>query len=85
LLLIGQQGLGHFFRSFPIGWKTVQIVRQRRRKMTNTALTNLNAIQAASQSTFANANSHLPEEICQWICKFGGTSKKDYKTKFNQA
>jgi len=31
LLFIGQQGLGHFFRYrplHPIGWRTVQIVRQ---------------------------------------------------------
>jgi hypothetical protein len=36
LLLIDQQGLGHFFRNRPlppIGWRTVQIVRQRRMKM----------------------------------------------------
>ncbi len=55
LLLIGQQGLGDFFRYrplFPIGWRIVQILRQRRRKTTNTAPTTLNAGQAASQSTF---------------------------------
>ncbi len=49
------RGLGHFFRHrplLPIGWKTVQILRRRRRKMTNTAPTTLSAIQAASQSTF---------------------------------
>jgi hypothetical protein len=33
----------------------VQIVRQRWRKMTNTAPTTLSAIQAASQSTFITA------------------------------
>jgi hypothetical protein len=55
------QSLGHFFRYRPllhIGWWTVQIVRevrQRRRKMTNTAPTTLGAIYAASQSTFFNA------------------------------
>ncbi len=35
LLLIGQQGLGHFFRYWPllpIGWRTVQIVHQCRKK-----------------------------------------------------
>ncbi len=35
LLLIGQQGLGHFFRCrplLPIGWRIVQILRQRLRK-----------------------------------------------------
>ncbi len=60
LLRISQQGLGHFFRYRPlltIGWRTVQIVRQRRRKMINTgtAPTTLSAIQAASQSTFISA------------------------------
>ncbi len=47
VLLIGQQGLGHFFRYrplLPIGWRTVQIVRQRRRKITNAASTTLSAI-----------------------------------------
>jgi hypothetical protein len=42
LLLIGQQGLGNFFRYwplFPIGWRIVQILRQRRRKTINTAPT----------------------------------------------
>ncbi len=46
--------LGHFFRYqplLPMGWRTVQIVRQRQRKMTNTATTSLSAIQAASKST----------------------------------
>jgi len=57
LLLIGQQGLGHFFRYrplIPIGWRIAQILRQRRRKTTNTAQTTLSAIQAASQSTLIN-------------------------------
>ncbi len=38
LLLIGQQGLVHFFRYqplLPIGWRIVQILRQCRRKTTN--------------------------------------------------
>jgi hypothetical protein len=38
--LIGQQGLGDFFRFrplFPIGWRIVQILRQCLRKTTNTA------------------------------------------------
>ncbi len=55
LLFIGQQGLGDFFsyRSLlPIGWRIVQILRQRRRKTTNTAPTILSAIQAESKSTF---------------------------------
>jgi hypothetical protein len=58
LLLIGQRGLGHFFRYRPlllIGWRIVQILRQRRRKTTNTMPTTLSATQAASQSTFINA------------------------------
>jgi hypothetical protein len=57
LLLIGQQELGHFFRYrplLPIGWRTVQIVPQRRRKMTSTAPTTLSAKQAAGQATFIN-------------------------------
>jgi hypothetical protein len=55
LLLIGQQGLEDFFRYrslLPIGWRIVQILRQHRRKTTNTAPTTNSAIQAASQSTF---------------------------------
>jgi hypothetical protein len=58
LLFIGQQGLGHFFRYrplHPIGWRTVQIVRQCRKKITNTAPTTLGAIQSARQYTFINA------------------------------
>jgi hypothetical protein len=42
LLLIGQQGLPLLF----IFWRIVQILRQRRRKTTNTAPTTLIAIQA---------------------------------------
>jgi hypothetical protein len=55
LLLIGQQDLVGFFRYrpfLPIGWRIVQILRQRREKTTNTAPTNLCAIQAARQSIF---------------------------------
>jgi hypothetical protein len=40
LLLIGPQDLGHFFRCRPlllIGWRIVQILRQRRKKTTSTA------------------------------------------------
>ncbi len=50
-LFIGQQGLGHFFRHRPlppVGWRIVQILRQRRRKPTNTASTTLNSIQATN-------------------------------------
>ncbi len=57
LLLIGQQGLGHFFRYrplLPIGWMIVQILRQRRRGTTNTAPTTLIALLAGSQSIFIN-------------------------------
>jgi hypothetical protein len=57
LLLIGQHGLGDFFRYqplLPIGWSIEQILRQRLRKTTNTAPTTLSAIQAAGQSTFIN-------------------------------
>jgi hypothetical protein len=55
LLLIGHQGLGHFFRYrplLPFGWRIVKILRQLQRKATNTVPTTLSAIQAASQSTF---------------------------------
>jgi hypothetical protein len=48
MLLIGQQGLIDFFRYrtlLPIGWRTVQILCQRRRKTTNTAPTTLSAIK----------------------------------------
>jgi hypothetical protein len=58
LILIGRQGFGHFFRYWPllpIVWGIVQIVRQQRRKMTNTQPTILGAIQAASQSTSITA------------------------------
>jgi hypothetical protein len=54
-LLIGQQGLVDFFRNrllLPIGRRIIDILRQRRRKTTNTAPTTLIALQAASQSTF---------------------------------
>ncbi len=58
LLLIGQQGLGHFFRWYqpllPIDWRIVQILRQQRRKTNNKAPTALSALQAVSQSTFIN-------------------------------
>jgi hypothetical protein len=58
LLLIGQQSLVDFFRYhqplFPIGWRMVQILRQRQRNTTNTTPATLSAIQASSQSTFSN-------------------------------
>jgi hypothetical protein len=53
LAFIGEQSLIHFFL-LPIGWRIVQILRQRRRKTTNTAPTTLSAIQTASQSTLIN-------------------------------
>jgi hypothetical protein len=58
LILIGQQGLGHVFTYrplLPIGWRIVQILRQLRRKTTNTAPATFSAIQASSQSTFIDA------------------------------
>jgi hypothetical protein len=42
----------------PNGWRPVQIVRQRRKKMTITAPTTLSAIQAAIQSS-VNSEGHL--------------------------
>jgi hypothetical protein len=53
LLLIGQQGLGHFFREQPwllIGRRTVHVVRQCQRKMSNAAPTTHGAIQAEANS-----------------------------------
>jgi hypothetical protein len=51
-------GFGRFLQVSalaPIGWRIVQILRQRLRKTTNTATnTTPSAIQAASQSTFIN-------------------------------
>ncbi len=47
LLLVAQQDLADFFRYrplLPIGWKIVQILRQRRRNTTNTAPTTFSAI-----------------------------------------
>ncbi len=38
----------------PIGWRTAQILRQRRGETTHTAPTTLSAKQAASQSNFIN-------------------------------
>jgi hypothetical protein len=58
LLSIGQQGVGHVFRYrplLPIAWMIVQIIRQRRRKTTNTATATFSAIPASSQSTFVDA------------------------------
>jgi hypothetical protein len=55
LRLIAQQHLVDFFRFrplIPIGWRIVQILRQRRGTTTNTAPTTLIAIQAASQSFY---------------------------------
>jgi hypothetical protein len=40
----------------PIGWRIVQILRQRRRKSTNSAPTILNAIQTSSKSTLSMTN-----------------------------
>ncbi len=54
MLLIGQQGFFWYRPLLPIGWRIVQILRQRRRRTTNTAPTTICAIQAAGQSTFVN-------------------------------
>jgi hypothetical protein len=57
LLLIGQQGLGHYFRCrpcFPHRLNDCANLCQRRRKTTNKAPTTLSAIQASSQSTYSN-------------------------------
>ena len=65
LLLIGQQDLGHFFRYrplFPIGWRIVQILRQRRRKTTNAESATLGAIQKASNPLLAMYN-YTPQVI----------------------
>jgi hypothetical protein len=54
LLLIGQQGWGHFFRHrhlLPIGCGILQFVRQQQEKITNTTLYPFEAL-AASQSAF---------------------------------
>jgi hypothetical protein len=62
LLHIGRKGLIDFFRYrplLPIGWRIVQLLRQRRRITTNTAPIALGAIQASSQSTFINAQLYL--------------------------
>jgi hypothetical protein len=51
LLPVGQQGLVDFFRYrplLPIDWRIVQILRQRRRKTTNTAATSLSEKLAES-------------------------------------
>jgi hypothetical protein len=47
----------------PIGWRIVQILRQRRGKTTNTAPATLNAIKEASQSTFINEQFY---STCDW-------------------
>jgi hypothetical protein len=43
----------------PIGWRIVKILRQRRKKTTNTEPTTLSAIKASSQSTFINEHFSL--------------------------
>ncbi len=69
LLLMGQQGMGYFFRYrplLPIGWSIVQILRQRWRKTTNIAPTPLSTIQAASQSTFINTQLYSTCDKQEW-------------------
>ncbi len=73
-------GSGHFFRYrplLPIGWRIVQILRQRRRKTTNTAPTTLTAIQASSQSTLINAQLYF-------ICQFSRNDKNKQLTLLSQ-
>jgi hypothetical protein len=43
-----------------IGWLIVQILRQRRRKTTNTAQTTLSAIQAWQANPLLSMNNHTP-------------------------
>jgi hypothetical protein len=53
LLSIGQQGFGHLFGYrplLPIGLRIVQILRQRRRKTTNTSPTTLTVLQYKQQA-----------------------------------
>jgi hypothetical protein len=62
LILIGQQGLVDLFTYRPspsIGWRIVQMLRQRQRKTTNTAPTTLSAIQAASQFYFVKTQLYF--------------------------
>jgi hypothetical protein len=62
LLLIGQQDLVDVFRNWPllpIGRRTVQILRQRWRKTTNTATITLSAMQAAS-NPLLSMNNYTP-------------------------
>ncbi len=70
LLLIGQQSLGHFFRYRPlllIGWRIVQILRQRRRITTHAAPTTLSAIQVASQSSLiSTVHNYAPLVISRY-------------------
>jgi hypothetical protein len=63
LLLIGQQGLGHFqVSALASHWleDCANLTPTHKRKTTNTAPTFLNAIQAASQSTFIYAQLYSP-------------------------
>ncbi len=58
LILIGQRGI-RYQPLLPIGWRTVQIVRQRKRKIINTAPTTLSAILAASAIHFYQCTNIL--------------------------
>jgi hypothetical protein len=65
--LLVSRFLGHFFMFrllLPLGWRTVLIVRQRRRKMTNTVSSTIDAIQAASN--FINAQLYYCGEPRPW-------------------
>jgi hypothetical protein len=55
LLLIGQQGLVHFFKNWPllsIGWGILQAVCKQQGKLTNKTLLTLSEAPAARQTTF---------------------------------
>ncbi len=82
LILTGQQDLGHFFRYrplLPIGWRTVHIVRQRRRKMINTAPTTLSLRQAASKSTFINAQLYSTFDKQEYMFKLAWSMNSGVK------
>jgi hypothetical protein len=62
LLFICQQGMGHFFRYWPllpIGWRIVQVLRQRRRITTNTAPTTLSVIKQQA-NPLLSVNCYTP-------------------------
>ncbi len=67
LLLIGQQGLGHFLRYrslLPIGWRIVQIFTPTRAPGENDKIKQITLL------------SQRKREMCKWLCKIGATAKK---------